>query len=171
MNRLSTSLLIAAGLTAASLPAAASPYTDYARVIASDPVYEYVGNPQRECWNEQVGYENTRDRSYAGAVIGGIAGGILGHQVSKGSGKQVATAIGAATGAIVGDSIDNDGYSRGASRPVYAERCRTVDRPARQITGYNVVYRYQGRDYSTFMRTPPGNNIRVRINVEPEYGY
>lgn len=170
MNRTLIACMAAGSLFAATPSAQASNrYTDYAHVIASEPVYEYVGNPQRECWNEQVGQEAVRDRSYAGAIIGGIAGGILGNQVGKGSGRSIATAIGAATGAIVGDGIDNDGPIRHASRPVYAERCRTVERSSRRLTGYDVTYRYHGRDYTTFMRYPPSDRVRVSIDVEPDY--
>lgn len=170
MNKLLSAGLIAAGLAASVQTVQASNrYADYARVIASEPVYEYVSQPQRECWNEQIGHETARDRSYAGAIIGGIAGGILGNQVGKGSGKSVATAVGAATGVIVGDSIDNDGVQRTSSRPVYAERCRTIEHSNRHLTGYDVTYRYQDRVYTTFMQRPPGKRIRVKVSVEPEY--
>lgn len=170
MNRHTIAKLALAGLALAALPAQASNrHADYARVIASEPVYEYVGRPQRECWSEQVGHESVRDRSLAGAVIGGIAGGILGNQVGQGSGRSIATAVGAATGAIVGDGIDNNGPARYASRPVYEERCRTVERSSRRLTGYEVTYRYHGRDYTTFMRQPPGDRVRVNIDVEPDY--
>lgn len=166
MNRLSLTSLILAGLTAAALPAQASNrHADYARVIASAPVYEHVGRPQRECWSEPVGHENVHDRSYAGAVLGGIAGGILGSQVGQGSGRSIATAVAAATGAIVGDSIDNSGPARYASRPTYEERCRTVERSNRRLTGYDVTYRYHGRDYTTFMRQAPSDRIRVIVDV------
>lgn len=170
MNRIQIFSLIAATLAIGAQPAQASNrHADFARVIASEPIYEYVGRPQRECWNEQVGSETVRDRSYAGAVIGGIAGGILGSQVGQGSGRSIATAVGAATGAIVGDNIDNDSPPRYGNRPVYAERCRTVERSTRYIAGYNVTYRYHGRDYTTFMRNPPGDRIRVHVDVDPDY--
>lgn len=170
MNRILIAGMIAAGLFAGAQSAQASNrHADYARVIASEPVYEYVGRPQRECWNERVGQEAVRDRSYAGAVIGGIAGGILGNQVGQGSGKSIATAIGAATGALVGDGIDNDGPAQYGSRPVYAEHCRTVERSSRRLTGYEVTYRYHGRDYTTFMRHAPGDRVRVNVDVAPHY--
>jgi uncharacterized protein YcfJ len=92
------------------------------------------------------------------------SGGILGHQVSKGSGKKVATVVGAATGAIVGDRIDNDDRDQRAY-PRDIERCRSVDNWSRRITGYNVVYRYQGHEYRTFLARDPGPEIRLRVNV------
>lgn len=143
-------------------------FHDTAWVVARTPVYEEVNTPRRECWTEQVGYEySSPSRSYTGAVLGAVAGGILGNQIGKGTGKTVATAVGAATGAIVGDNIDNDGH-RGqqvSSRPVLEERCRVVDQWERRLTGYNVVYRYQGREYTAFLPYDPGNSVRVRVQV------
>ncbi len=146
----------------------ASGYQDTAWVVARTPVYEEVNTPRRECWTEQVGYEySTSSRSYTGAVIGAIAGGILGNQIGKGSGRTVATAVGAATGAIVGDNIDNDGQRRErvAGQPRYEERCRVVDQWERRLTGYDIVYRYHGREYSAFLPYDPGSSVRVRVQV------
>ena len=143
-------------------------FQDTAWVVARTPVYEEVNTPRRECWTEQVGYEySSPSRSYGGAVVGAVVGGILGNQIGRGTGRTVATAVGAATGAIVGDNIDNDGYrgQRVASRPVVEERCRVVDQWERRLTGYNVVYRYQGREYTTFLPYDPGNSVRVRVQV------
>jgi uncharacterized protein YcfJ len=143
-------------------------FNDRGRVISSTPVYEEINEPRRECWTERVSEsrEVVRDRSLGGALIGGLAGGILGHQVGKGSGRKAATVIGAATGAIVGDRIDNDG-DRYAERsvPREVERCRSIDNWSRKVSGYDVVYRYQGREYSTFLPYDPGPDIKLRVNV------
>lgn len=142
-------------------------FKDHARVIASVPIYEEYNEPRQECWTERVGYYESRaERSYTGAIIGGIAGGILGNQVGKGNGKVIATAVGAATGAMVGDSIDNDGRRVAGRGPRYEERCRTVDHWSRRIAGYNVTYRYQGRDYDTVLPYDPGPTVRVRVRVD-----
>lgn len=143
-------------------------FHDTAWVVARTPVYEEVNTPRRECWTEQVGYEYSAPaRSYTGAVIGAIAGGILGNQIGKGSGRTVATAVGAATGAIVGDNIDNDGHrgERVVGQPRYEERCRLVDQWERRLAGYNIVYRYHGREYTAFLPYDPGNSVRVRVLV------
>jgi uncharacterized protein YcfJ len=148
--------------------AQAGGFQDTAMVVSSTPVYESVNTPQRDCWTEQTGHEDarSRDRDYGGAVLGGIVGGLLGHTVGKGNGRSVAPAVGAATGAIVGDNIDNDGHEyRGQARPRYEQRCRTVDNWTRQLTGYNVVYSYQGHEYTTFMANDPGRSVRVNVNV------
>lgn len=144
-------------------------YYDYAQVISTNPVYERTNTPKQECWSEKVGETTSSggSKSYTGAVIGGIAGGLLGSQVGKGSGKTAATAAGAITGALVGDNIDNRGGTQAASQPVYQERCRTVDNWSRQLTGYDVTYRYNGRNFTTFMSRDPGKRIRVIVDVRP----
>lgn len=164
-NKFFVTALIAAMLGTGAVQAGG--FQDTALVVSSTPIYESVNTPQRDCWTEQTGYEEARrDRSYGGAVLGGIFGGLLGHTIGKGSGRSVATAVGAATGAIAGDNIDNDGHEyRGSPRPRYEERCRTVDNWSRQLTGYNVVYRYQGHDYTTFMPNDPGRTVKVNVSV------
>jgi uncharacterized protein YcfJ len=142
-------------------------FYDRARVVSSTPVYEEINEPRRDCWTERVTEyrQPERDRNYGGAIIGGLAGGILGHQLSKGSGKNVATVVGATTGAIVGDRIDNSGSGGAEAAPREVERCKTVDNWTRRITGYNVVYRYQGHDYTTFLPRDPGPELKVRVDV------
>lgn len=140
-------------------------FSDTARVLSSTPVYDEFNEPRRECWTERTGYTREhRDRSYGGAVLGGIVGGVIGHQFGKGSGKDAATAAGAVVGAITGDNIDNAGRS-GYSRPVVEERCRTVDNWSRRVVGYDVVYRYRGNEYTTFLPYEPGPTLRVNVNV------
>jgi uncharacterized protein YcfJ len=166
-SKLFVSALIAATFSAGA--AQAGGFRDTAMVVSSTPVYESVNTPQRDCWTEQTGYEDVRrERSYGGALLGGIVGGLLGNTIGKGSGRSVATAVGAATGAIAGDNIDNDGHeyqAQGPARPRYEQRCRTVDNWTRQLTGYNVVYRYQGHEYTTFLTQDPGRSVKVNVDV------
>lgn len=169
MAALLAGTLAVAGEAGARPPYRNSPradFYDYAKVVATTPIYEEVNTPRRECWSEQVGYERERERSYGGAIVGGLVGGVLGNQVGKGTGKTVATAVGAATGAIVGDNIDNDGHAASASRPRYEERCRSVDRWDRRLTGYDVTYRYEGREYSAILPYDPGERVRVVVDVK-----
>jgi uncharacterized protein YcfJ len=141
-------------------------YYDQARVVSSSPIYEEFNAPRQECWVEPVAVPAAQARSYAGAVLGGIVGGVLGSQVGKGTGKTVAAAAGAATGAIVGDNIDNKGRT-GPGQPQVqdVEHCRSVDTWSRRVVGYDVVYRYQGRNYSTVLPYDPGANLRLKVNI------
>jgi uncharacterized protein YcfJ len=152
-------------------------FQDTAWVVASTPVYESTNEPRRECWDEQVGYDNVRsrmsgevrDHNVGGAILGGILGGVLGNTIGKGDGRKAATAIGIATGAVAGDNYGKDDRDyrsyREESRPRYEQRCRSVDNWSRKLTGYNVTYRYQGHEYSSFMPYDPGRNVRVNVSV------
>lgn len=153
------------GLAAFTTTGMAAGFVDRAEVVSSTPIYESINEPRRECWDEKVGYEAPRRRDYGGAVLGGLVGGLLGNQVGKGSGRAWGTAVGAATGAIVGDNIDNDGHRTVAGAPRYEQRCRQIDNWSRQLTGYDVTYRYQGQTYTAFMPYDPGRTVRVNVNV------
>jgi len=146
-------------------PPQAAHYFDKARVISSSPIYEQFNQPTRECWQEQTGrVTQPESRSAGGAILGAIVGGVVGNQIGRGGGRAAATAAGAAIGAVTGDRIDNSDNVT-TTRPVVEERCRTIDHWSRRITGYNVVYRYRGNEYSTVMPYDPGRTVRVRVSI------
>jgi len=171
--------LIAAALFATTGAVQAGNYQDSdlvarARVISSTPVYETVNEPRQECWTETVGYEtySTGGHNTAGAVIGGVTGGLLGSTVGKGNGKVAAAAVGAATGAVIGDRWNSTGGTY-ASRPQQVERCTTRDNYRQVLAGYDVRYRYEGREFSTRLPYDPGDwlTLNVRFTVaENQYG-
>jgi uncharacterized protein YcfJ len=144
-------------------------FNDWAPTVSTSPVYQEVNNPRQECWTEQVtsdvGYSS--DHSYAGAILGGITGGLLGHTVGRGSGRDAATAVGAVTGAIVGDNVGNRSGGEPSTQGREEQHCRTVDNWSRQLTGYNVVFRYGGQQFQTVLPYDPGNAVRVTVSVTP----
>ncbi len=146
--------LIAAGTML--LQAGEIQYTEYVKVVSSEPAYEEVTEqvPYQECWDEQVPvqeYRRSGDRT-AGALIGGAAGGLLGHQISKGSGKDVATIGGAILGTLVGSNLaeQNGGYA--STRYVTRRRCTTKYRThtEQRSMGYKNVGYYKGRKIVTY---------------------
>ncbi|MGH8517695.1 MAG: glycine zipper 2TM domain-containing protein [Panacagrimonas sp.] len=153
---------------------------DYAEVVSAEPIYRTVRieQPRRECWDERVVYNESRDDGYwmnngtAGGLIGAIAGGVVGHQFGNGRGKKAATALGAVIGAGVGQRVAvENSRPRGGSyeRVGYEERCETVNdyRTEQRVEAYDVSYRYGGRVYNTTMPYDPGNRIPVDVNVRP----
>lgn len=121
----------------------------------------------------------------AGTVIGAIIGGVVGHQFGRSSGgRDVGTGVGIVAGGLIGNQIENSP----SNAPTYAgapvasnsgrvdyipetrtvQRCRTVYDGRDEVTGYNVAYRYQGRDYTTRMAYDPGPTMRVQVNLAPE---
>jgi len=149
---------------------------DYARVISSQPIVNYVTvrTPVRECWEETQYYSVERypGSRFGGTLLGAVIGGVVGHQIGSGRGNDAATAA----GTLIGAAIGNDAARKNAAarygeeqyaRPV--ERCKTTYRSHQEerIDGYRVTYRYNGQKYMTEMPYDPGQKIRVRVDVRP----
>jgi uncharacterized protein YcfJ len=164
--------LVAAALLAAAGSGHAGPRHDWgerhdtlvrARVIAAEPIYQTINEPRTQCWSETVGYAPRPSRDSGGAVIGAIAGGLIGSTVGKGNGRVAAAAVGAATGAVIGDRAAGHAYAAG---PRQIERCETTDSYRRVVAGYDVRYRYLGREYRTELPYDPGRFVALRVNVQ-----
>lgn len=153
-------------LSTAALAQHPKQFNDRARVVSATPIYQQVNEPRRECWTETIeGEYRSESRNYGGAIIGGVVGGLLGNTVGKGNGRTAAAAVGAVTGALVGHKIGNNNRDYGYSEPRQVERCRTRDHYSRVVSGYNVVYRYQGRTMTTTLPYNPGRYIDVNVAV------
>ena len=157
----------------------AGDFVDTAKVISSTPIYERVSEPRQECWNETVstsgagsGAAPAGERSIGGALVGGVVGGVVGNQVGQGTGKTVATAAGAVAGAIIGDRIANPATPQTAQTPQtrQEQHCRQVENFREVIRGYNVTYRYNGRDITTRLPYQPGDTVQVSIGVVGDTG-
>jgi len=101
------------------------------------------------------------ERSATGSIVGGIAGALLGSQIGGGSGNKAATAAGGVAGVLIGDRVANPDQPR--SKQV--ERCREVENSREVIKGYNVTYRYNGRDVTTTLPYQPGSTVKVGISM------
>ena len=154
--------------------------TEFARVVAVDPIIETFRTPveQEACWNEPVRYREREHYGHGGhsgvaPVLGAVVGGVIGNQFGRGRGRDAATVAGAALGyAIARD--DQRRYHHGhrggyRERVVYRDErhCR-IDRSYREeqrVTGYDVSYRYHGRIYHTVTDYHPGDTIQVSVSV------
>lgn len=141
-------------------PAEATSYSAQARVVSAVPVREVVSSPRQECYTDYQ--EGRGGNRAAGAVIGGIAGGLIGHQFGSGSGNTAATIAGALGGAAVGNEV-----ARRQDDPRAIERCRTVSDASERVVGYDVVYRFQGREFATRLPYDPGPELPVNVTVAP----
>lgn len=169
---------------------------DVATVVSATPIYDRVATPRRECWTEQVAaYEEQRVRrpqyneaqyearesSGGGALLGAIIGGAIGRQFGNSSGgRDRGTAAGAVIGGLIGNDIErgsnSGGYTR-TSRDAYevhrvpvtrdVQRCQTVQDAREEISGYDVVYRFNGREYNTRLSYDPGPTLPIEVNVRP----
>ena len=99
-------------------------------------------------------------------LFGGVIGGVIGHQFGSGNGKKAMTLIGALTGAsIAGSRHRNNRDYRNVSRGT----CRTgyEKREIQEIDGYQVTYRYLGREFERVTNEHPGNKIKLYVTAQP----
>ncbi len=144
-------------LTAVALCSTAVWAQEQGRVLSATPIVQQVGVPQQVCGNETV-YSGSRN-SGAGAVMGAIAGGAAGNAIGKGNGRVAATALGVIGGAVLGNQIE------GSGRPQYetVQRCTTETYFENRTVGYNVVYEYAGRQYTTRTQNEQLDSFRVQL--------
>ena len=164
--QLTASAIALMTLSGAALAERPDYFNDRARVLSSTPVYQQVSQPRQQCSVETVGggYREA-PRNYGGALIGGVVGGLLGNTVGGGNGRTAAAAVGAVAGALVGNNISERNRSGYYEQPRQVERCRTVNDYRQVVSGYDVIYRYQGRDQRTTLPYNPGRYIDVNVAV------
>ncbi|MCD6664310.1 MAG: glycine zipper 2TM domain-containing protein [Comamonas sp.] len=167
MNKILTLALVASA-AALSLQAQAQPQgREMGRVLSVTPVSQQVAVPQQVCNNETV-YSGGRQTSGAGAVLGAVAGGLVGNAIGGGSGRALATGVGVIGGALLGNQVEggSPGYQN-------VQRCTTQTRYDNQFLGYDVVYEYGGRQYTTRTQSDPGQWIPVTVQpaVAPAPSY
>ncbi len=154
-------LATAAVLAVLSAPVASAEY-DYAPVVRVEPIYKTVtiSTPRRVCREEEVRHRGSSD-SHTGTILGAIVGGVIGNEISDG--RHVGSIAGAALGASIGHDLsrDDDDYITTESRC----RTRQVRSTEERLQGYRVTYRYEGKTYTTKTDHDPGNEIRVRVDV------
>lgn len=143
---------------------------DYARVIRVERLGGYGRDYSRQCYDNSNRYGNQYGNQSSineGAVIGAIAGGVIGNQVANGDGRAAATVTGAIIGGLIGQSVDRD--NRGEYERHYVQCRSDYGYNNGRNSNYRVTYRYRDRVYSTIMPYRPGNNVRVRIDMRPQY--
>jgi uncharacterized protein YcfJ len=148
-------IALAVALTCGSAYAA-SDFVDTAQVISATPIIERVAESRQECDSAPPPQKSS---NIVAPIIGGVLGGLLGHQVGQGSGQTAATIVGATGGAVAGAAVGN----RTGSQP--AQNCRTVESTREIVNGYDVAYRYNGRDVNVKLPYNPGNTISVGVGV------
>ncbi len=147
---------------------------ELAPVIESNPIYQVVevSAPQEQCWEEEIAVDrySSRNASNTPVVVSTILGGAIGNAVGHNkSNKRVGTVI----GAVLGHSIGRD-IMRQNERPEYTEyetvqRCKTVyeQHKEERLVGYQVTYLYNGEEHSVRTDSDPGDEIRIRVSVQP----
>ena len=127
------------------------------RVISSTPVIQQIGVPRQVCTTQQVTSPGTK--SGAGAAMGAIAGGAIGNNIGDGAGRAVATMLGLVGGAILGDRIEG----APAAQVQNVQSCSTQTFYENRTVSYNVVYEFNGKQYSVSMPQDPGPFVKLQV--------
>ena len=173
MNKFAkTVVALGTALTAAT--ALAQVDYDYAQVVEVRPIVQVIeiSTPQEQCWQEEylVDRNYGRSRSDTPGILGAIIGGAIGNELGNHKSSQ---RVGAVVGAVLGHSVARDIMRQNEGPTVRevetVERCETVyqSREEERIVGYNVTYNYNGQDYTIRTDQDPGDQIRVRVSVQP----
>jgi len=147
---------------------------DYAAVVESRPIIQVVeiSTPQEQCWEEEYVVERRYGRSGSntpallGTIIGGALGNAVGHNKSN---KRVGAVLGAVLGHSIGRDIMRDQQGPNRREDDVVERCETVyeQHEEERIVGYQVTYNYNGQEYTVRADSDPGDQIQVRVSVQP----
>ena len=101
-----------------------------------------------------------------GELVGGVAGGIIGNQIGSGSGRTAATAAGALLGSLLGDELENGPRRQAAAEHRKVRVCSYTERAKNIITGYNVIYEYNGHRFSGTLPYQPGGVVNIAVSAE-----
>ena len=136
---------------------------DFADVIAVKEVVETVVTPHETCENLQVKHQAPvkDEHRIAGSVVGGLAGGLLGSTVGGGKGKTLATVAGAAAGGYAGNQIQKNMQEKDVTTTT-ERHCKTVNEKSQKVVGYDVTYRFDGKDGVARTSFKPGSKLPVK---------
>ncbi|MFT4749014.1 MAG: hypothetical protein ACI9E4_000686 [Pseudohongiellaceae bacterium] len=169
-------LIFAAAAMASVLSLNASSETsyEYAQVLNSTPIYRIVeiSEPREQCWEEERVIERSSRRgdSNTPVIVSTILGGAIGNAVgSKKSNQRVGAVLGAVLGHAIGRDIVRGSDDQREQTVETVESCETVYEQVQEerLIGYKVTYLYQGQERSVRADGDPGEQIKVRISVEP----
>ncbi len=127
------------------------------RVISTTPVISQVAVPRQVCSQSQVQVQG--QKSGAGTLLGAVAGGAIGNQMGGGDGKAIVTLLGIVGGAMLGDRVEG----APAAQTQNVQSCTTQTFYENRTTAYNVVYEFNGKQYSVQMPQDPGPTVRLQV--------
>ena len=151
-----TNLTLISAVTVAFFSVNASAADIIGRVISSTPVVQQVAVPRQVCSGQTITTE--APKSGAGFAMGALAGGALGNAVGNGGGRALATFIGIVGGGVLGNQIEG-----GNQQTQNVQQCTTQTFYENRASHYNVVYEYQGTQYSVQMPQDPGPFVKLQV--------
>ena len=135
----------------------------FAEVVGVVEITETTETPREVCEDVQVRQQApVKDPNrITGTVIGGVAGGVLGNQIGKGTGKTLATVGGAAGGAYVGNQVQKS-MQKSDVATTTKRSCKTVYDKTQKVVGYDVTYRFEGKEGVVRTTFKPGSTLPVK---------
>jgi uncharacterized protein YcfJ len=135
----------------------------FAEVVGVKEITETIETPREVCEDVQVRQQApVKDPNrITGTVIGGVAGGVLGNQIGKGTGKTLATVGGAAGGAYVGNKVQ-ESMQKSDVVTTTKRSCKTVFDRTQKVAGYDVTYRFGGKENVVRTTFKPGATLPVK---------
>ncbi|MCB1684827.1 MAG: glycine zipper 2TM domain-containing protein [Pseudomonadales bacterium] len=140
-----------------------------------------VSHPVQECRTVEPAYSYREHRrpyrqrdAVVPGILGGLIGGLVGNQFGGGSGRTALTVIGAFAGSSIArqsvaqhNGYHYDDYRQPRSRRICETgyRERTVD----EVIAYDVTYEYAGQRFVKRVSDHPGDEIRVQVEVTPDF--
>lgn len=148
---------------------------DTVAVISAQPVYQLtrIETPRERCVEEHVVIER-RGQQASGTpiIVSTIIGGALGNAVGNNkSSRRVGAVLGAVLGNSVGRDIARQSQSSDTRDYQTVERCETVfvSHEEERLLGYDVIYQFNGQQYSVRTEQDPGSQMKVRVEVQPVF--
>jgi len=144
-------------------------------VISAQPVYQLtrIETPRERCVEERVVIERrSQQASGTPIIVSTIIGGAIGNAVGN---NKSSRRVGAVLGAVVGNSVGRDiaRQSQSSDTRDYqtVERCETVyvSHEEERLLGYDVIYQFNGQQYSVRTEQDPGSQMKVRVEVQPVF--
>lgn len=135
----------------------------FAEVVAVKEVVETVVTPREKCEDVQVQHQAPvkDEHRIAGSVVGGLAGGLLGSTVGGGNGKTLATVAAAAAGGFAGNQVQKKMQERDVVTTT-EHRCKTIDERSKKVSGYDVTYRFDGKEGVVRTSFKPGSTLPMK---------
>ena len=135
----------------------------FADVVAVKEIVDTVSTPKERCEDVQVKHQAPvkDEHRIAGSVVGGIAGGLLGSNIGGGTGKTLATVAGAAAGGYAGNQVQKNLQEKD-SYTTTERRCTTANEKSKKVVGYDVTYRYDGKDGVVRTSVKPGATLPMK---------
>ena len=171
-SKLANAIALSLGLVSSNSWAETSYET--AQVLESRPIYQVVevSTPEEQCREEEIAVDRYSRQANSGTpvlistLIGGAIGNAVGHNKSN---KRVGAVLGAMLGHSVGRDIIRQGNQSSSREYQTVQRCDTVYREHEEerLVGYQVTYVYNGQEYSVRTNSDPGDEIRIKVSVQP----